>query len=133
MSSSLRFQAAHAHAEINVTPLIDVLLALVVILMIAAPLTMKKLPLPLAGGQAAPSPRTATLSILSTGELFLDGHAVNRSALGKTLSVWAQQAPPPVLEIHSDRDTRYEAVAAALGIAQASGLESIRIEGTATP
>ena len=82
MSATLRFHASNEQAEINVTPLIDVLLALVVILMIAAPLTMKKLGVPLAGGpETVPPPRVATLSVLSTGELFLDGNAVNRAQL----------------------------------------------------
>lgn len=131
MSATLRFNASNEQAEINVTPLIDVLLALVVILMIAAPLSMKKLGVPLAGS-AAPQieQRTATLSILSTGELFLDGNAINRAQLGATLSAWAESAQPPSLDIRSDRETSYDKVASALAIAQRSGLAAIRVEGT---
>lgn len=125
-----RMHAAHAQAEINVTPLIDVLLALVVILMIAAPLTMKKLALPLQGqSTAVGEPRIARLAILATGELFLDGSAVNRVELAAILERWADAAEPPVLAIHADRDTRYDQVAATLDIARHSGLAGIRVEG----
>lgn len=133
MSATLRFHTSNEQAEINVTPLIDVLLALVVILMIAAPLTMKKLGVPLAGGsETSPPPRTATLSILSTGELFLDGNAINRAQLGATLSAWASSPQPPALDIRSDRETSYDKVASTLAIAQGSGLAAIRVEGTRT-
>lgn len=129
MSATLRFHASDAQAEINVTPLIDVLLALVVILMIAAPLTMKKLSVPLAGGNAAPTPRTATLSVLSTGEFFLDGNAVSRAQLDATLGAWANAPQQPVLAVRADRDTSYDKVADALAIAQRSGLAGVKVEG----
>lgn len=128
MNSNGRFHASPAQAEINVTPLIDVLLALVVILMIAAPLTMKKLSLPLAGGPSTAAPQSATLSILATGELFLQGQPVNRAQLGATLAAWGNSPQPPALEIRSDRDSRYENVADVLALAQSSGLSAIRIE-----
>jgi biopolymer transport protein ExbD len=131
MSATLRFHASNEQAEINVTPLIDVLLALVVILMIAAPLTMKKLGVPLAGDhETAPPPRTATLSVLSTGELFLDGNAINRAQLDATLETWAHSPQPPALDIRADRETSYDKVASTLAIAQRSGLAAIRVQGT---
>lgn len=130
MSATLRFNASNEQAEINVTPLIDVLLALVVILMIAAPLTMKKLNVPLSGGREAAPPRTATLSVLSTGELFLDGNAINRAQLDATLSAWANSPQPPALDIRADRETSYDKVASTLAIAQNSGLAAIRVQGT---
>lgn len=131
MSATLRFHASNEQSEINVTPLIDVLLALVVILMIAAPLTMKKLGVPLAGDhETAPPPRTATLSVLSTGELFLDGNAINRAQLGATLETWANSPQPPALDIRADRETSYDKVASTLAIAQRSGLAAIRVQGT---
>ena len=132
MSATLRFHASNEQAEINVTPLIDVLLALVVILMIAAPLTMKKIGVPLAGGNEAAPPRTATLSILSTGELFLNGNAVNRAQLGATLNAWADSPQPPALDVRADRDTSYDKVASTLAIAQRSGLAAIHVQGTGT-
>jgi len=132
MSATLRFHASNEQAEINVTPLIDVLLALVVILMIAAPLTMKKIGVPLAGApETSPPPSAATLSVLSTGELFLDGTAVTRAQLDATLNAWANAPQQPTLAVRADRYTSYDMVAAALAIAQHSGLAGIKVEGTA--
>jgi len=115
------FRSHAARAEINVTPLIDVLLALVVILIVAAPIALRRLPLP-GDSHRSGNPHTLALSILSTGELYLEGVAVNRAQLADTLSVEAAAAQPPVLEIRSDANTPYEKVADTLALAQRSGL-----------
>jgi biopolymer transport protein ExbD/biopolymer transport protein TolR len=120
------FRSHAARAEINVTPLIDVLLALVVILIVAAPVALHRLPLPGDSHQAGAS-RTLALSILSTGELYLGGIAMSRGQLARTLSAEAVVSPPPLLEIRSDADTPYEKVADTLALAQRSGLGAISI------
>ena len=116
------FRSHAARAEINVTPLIDVLLALVVIMIVAAPIAMRRLPLPLDSHRSGVPPHTLALSILSTGELYLEGVAVNRAQLAGTLSFEAAAAQPPVLEIRSDANTPYDKVADTLALAQRSGL-----------
>jgi biopolymer transport protein ExbD/biopolymer transport protein TolR len=86
-----------------------VLLALVVILMVTAPLAIKRLPLPL-GSQPidAPMPRTLGLSVLSTGELYLEGHAVSRAELASALRASAAAAAAAAQhEIQSARIARY--------------------------
>ncbi|HEU4665493.1 MAG TPA: biopolymer transporter ExbD [Dokdonella sp.] len=130
-TDAFRSHAAPTQAEINVTPLIDVLLALVVILMVTAPLAMKRLPLPLGNDRDTPStPRTLALSVLSTGELYLEGRAVSRAELASALGLEAQMPKPPVLEIRSDADTPYAKVVEALAVARSSGIEGIKVEGT---
>ena len=85
---------------------------------------------PLAGGHdAAPPPRIVTLSVLSTGELFLDGNAVNRAQLNATLDAWASAPQQPVLAVRADRDTSYDKVADVLATAQRSGLAGVKVEG----
>lgn len=121
------FRSHAAHAEINVTPLIDVLLALVVILIVAAPMALHRVPLPADSHRQAATPRTLALSILSTGEIYLGGVAMNRAQLARTLSAEALALPAPLLEIRSDADTPYEKVADALALAQGSGLGAISI------
>lgn len=127
---SLRSYAPTVQADINVTPLIDVMLALVMILMLTAPLALHRLPLPLGGpdGATAP-PRTLGLSIKSTGELYLDGTAVNRAQLASALAAAAQAEMPPVLEVHPEATTRYDDVATTLALARNSGMSAIRVEG----
>ena len=127
---SLRFSAPTVQADINVTPLIDVMLALVMILMLTAPLALHRLPLPLGGPDgAAPPPRNLTLSIKATGELYLDGSAVNRAQLASALASAAQADTPPLLQVRPEATTRYDDVATTLALAQTSGISAIRVEG----
>lgn len=122
-------EACAVRSEINVTPLIDVMLALVMILMVTAPLVMHRMPLPIGDGrsEAAATP-ALKLSILSTGELYLDHAPVSRAQLAIVLEAAAKAAVPPALEVRAEADARYDNVAAALAIAERAGLASIRVE-----
>jgi biopolymer transport protein ExbD len=129
-TDAFRSHAGATRVEINVTPLIDVMLALVVIMIVAAPIALKRMPVPLAhSSDAAPPPRTLSLSVMSTGELYLQGVAVSRAQLATTLAAEASAAEPPTLDIRSDADTPYDKFADTLAIAERSGLSGIRVEG----
>lgn len=117
-------------AEINVTSLIDVLLALVLILMVTAPLALHRIPLPLGSNPGAGEPKLLGLSVKTTGELYLQGVAVSRAQLSVALANAANSASPPILEVRPEASTHYEEVAAVLALAKRSGLPAIRIEGT---
>lgn len=119
-------------AEINVTSLIDVLLALVLILMVTAPMTMHRIPLPLGANVGDAEPKIVGLSVKTTGELYLDGTAVSRAQLSAALAAAAASATPPVLEIRPEATTRYDDVAEVLALAKRSQLPAIRIEGART-
>ena len=119
-------------AEINVTSLIDVLLALVLILMVTAPLSMHRIPLPLGGHSAGDEPTILGLSVKTTGELYLNGTAVSRAQLSTALETAANSTSPPILEVRPEASTRYDDVAAVLALAKRSGLPAIRVEGTRT-
>jgi biopolymer transport protein ExbD len=95
---------------------------ILIVLIVAAPVALHRLPLPGDSHRSDSSHMTLALSILSTGELYLEGVAVNRAQLASTLSVEAAAARPPVLEIRSDANTPYEKVADTLALAQRSGL-----------
>lgn len=116
-------------AEINVTSLIDVLLALVLILMVTAPMTMHRIPLPLGANVGDAEPKIVGLSVKTTGELYLDGTAVSRAQLSAALAAAAASATPPVLEIRPEATTRYDDIAEVLALAKRSQLPAIRIEG----
>lgn len=117
-------------AEINVTSLIDVLLALVLILMVTAPVALHRIPIPLGSNTGGAEPKTLGLSVKTTGELYLQGSAVSRAQLSSALAVAAAEAQPPILEIRPEATTRYDQVADVLALAKRSGLPAIRIEGT---
>lgn len=126
---SLRFSAPAVQAEINVTPLIDVMLALVMILMLTAPLALHKLSLPLAGSDSPLQVQTVLLSVKSTGELYLDGAALSRAQLRAALATIANAASPALLEVHPEATTRYDDVATVLALARNAGIDAIRVEG----
>lgn len=130
---SLRLSQTYAPApvrsEINVTSLIDVLLALVLILMVTAPLALHRIPLPLGSNRDGAEASILGLTIKTTGELYLDGVAVNRAQLAATLASTAASANPPLLEVRPEASARYDDVATVLAVAKRSGLPAIRIEG----
>ena len=126
---ALRSDASAVQAQINVTPLIDVLLVLLMILMLTTPLAMHRVPLPLGSNVGNAEPRTLALSVKASGELYLDGNAVNRAQLAAELAAAAVQDQPPLLEIRPEANTRYERVADALVLAGNSGLSAIRVVG----
>lgn len=127
---TLRLDARVPQAEINVTPLIDVLLALVMILMLTAPMALHRIALPLGGDGHAIQQRTLLLSLKTTGELYLDGAAVSRGQLATELSAAAAAPLPALLEVRPEATTPYDEVARALALAKRSGIDSIRVQGT---
>jgi len=135
MSAFALDRESSGFAEINVTPLVDVMLVLLIIFMIATPLVTHKLTLnfgnnPCVGACPAPSD-PVTLSIKQSGELYWNGVALNRSELASNLAVIAQQPEPPSLNLRPEARTRYELVADVLAAAKNAKLSRIAIEPAA--
>lgn len=128
------FHRVDLQAEINITPLIDVMLALLAIFMIAAPVVTRQIDLPLAGSTAPPppvEPPLLTLSIMGAGEWYLDGVAVTRAGLADRLRTRIASAPvAPIVELRAQPTSAYDDLASALAVARASGVTQLRI---ATP
>ena len=115
-------------AEINVTPMVDVMLVLLVIFILAAPLFTHaiKLDLPQANaGPAATLPVTITLSIDAAGVVYWNDAAVPTAELPARMAQAARQQPLPDLQLRADRGTRYEVIAQVMAAAQANGLNRI--------
>tara|TARA_S200000501_G_scaffold343695_1_gene354842 strand:+ start:105 stop:521 length:417 start_codon:yes stop_codon:yes gene_type:complete len=115
-------------SEINVTPMVDVMLVLLVIFIITAPLFTHaiKLTLPTASSQPAPENiDTITLTINSNNEIFWNNEAINRDALKKLLEIESIKDPQPKLYLRVDEMTRYGIVAQILSSAKDSGLSKI--------
>ena len=115
-------------AEINVTPMVDVMLVLLVIFIITAPLFTHavKLELPTASSAPAPEkPESITLSINAEGKLFWNNAAVSLDELGARFATAAQKKPQPELQLRADKSTRYEVIAQVMSAAQTNGMTKI--------
>jgi biopolymer transport protein ExbD len=112
-------------SEINVTPMVDVMLVLLVIFIITAPLFTHAIKLDLPTAQSAPAaekPETVSLSINAEGGIFWDKERVSTTELDTKLAAAAQKKPQPELQLRADKSTRYEVIAQVMAAAQASGM-----------
>ncbi|MDB5989805.1 MAG: biopolymer transporter ExbD [Herbaspirillum sp.] len=115
-------------AEINVTPMVDVMLVLLVIFIMAAPLFTHAIKLDLPSAQSAPSdekPQTVTIAVDPAGKLFWNDAPVSRADLTARLTLEAAKKPQPDVMIRADKNTRYEVVTDLLAAAQTQGLSKI--------
>ncbi|MDG2536245.1 biopolymer transporter ExbD [Dyella jiangningensis] len=127
MAFSARVQAAPL-AQINVTPLVDVLLVLLVIVMITSPaLTHKlKLDLPQAGRTTHTNPsERVRLAIHTDGSMYWNDMPVNPAMLEAQLAVAARTPQPPRLLLDPADGASYEVVASVIAGAKRQGLEKI--------
>jgi len=115
-------------AEINVTPLVDVTLVLLVVFIIAAPLLTYAIKLDLPAAEAAPAgpaPDAIDVAIDAGGALFWNGTAVDTAELAARLKQAAGVSPQPELHLRADRAVRYEFVAQLMAAAQHAGIQHI--------
>jgi biopolymer transport protein ExbD len=114
-------------AEINVTPLADVMLVLLITFMITAPLAAHKVKveLPIASLENPPAEAAKhpiTLAVKDTGDLFWDDEPVTEASMLAKLRVAAQRQPQPELQIRADKDTEYSLISTVMGDAKAAGM-----------
>ena len=115
-------------SEINMTPLIDVMLVLLVIFIITAPLMTSslKLDLPKAeGGGASSAPAFLALAIDAEGRLFLGDEATERPRLVQRAREAAQRDPATEVQLRADSRVPYGRVAEVIGWLQEAGLTRI--------
>lgn len=115
-------------ADINMTPLIDVMLVLLVIFIITAPLLTHAIRLDLPKVASAPAhqtPQTITLSIDDAGRLYWNGKQASLEAVRASLAAAGKTQPPPDIHLRAARATRYDIIAQVMGAAQQAGLERI--------
>jgi biopolymer transport protein ExbD len=115
-------------AEINMTPLIDVMLVLLVIFIITAPLFTHaiRLDLPKVSSQAVrETPETITLSIDGAGKLYWNDKPIALEQMRAQFVAQGKRAEPPEIHLRASRDTRYDVIAQVMGAAQSAGLNRI--------
>jgi len=115
-------------AEINMIPLIDVMLVLLIIFIIAAPLLTHavKIDLPVADSAVVNmKPETIQLGIEADGRFLWNGESVEESELDALMREAASREPLPELHLQVDAATPYEFVARTMARASRAGLEKI--------
>jgi biopolymer transport protein ExbD len=115
-------------AEINMVPLIDVMLVLLIIFIVAAPLLTHavKVDLPKASSSPnTPPPESVQVSIDANNQIFWNKQAVDAPTLANKLAEAAQQMPQPTLHLRADRTTPYEKIAQVMSSAAKAGLVKI--------
>jgi biopolymer transport protein ExbD len=115
-------------SDINITPLVDVMLVLLVIFMLAVPAMTRTLPvrLPVPGPDTVP-PQRATLLVQATGDFVLNGQVLTAAALEPALDDLVARSPQALLRIDAAADSEYQAFATALAAVQRSGLANVSV------
>jgi biopolymer transport protein ExbD len=114
--------------EINMTPLVDVMLVLLIIFLVTIPAMHHavKIDLPRASSQPVEDkPQTVDVAIEGDGTILWDDHAVTREQLQTRITEAAQRTPQPELHLRADRKVAYERVAEVMSDAQAGGLTKL--------
>jgi biopolymer transport protein TolR len=134
-----RTQGPQPMSDINMTPLVDVMLVLVVIFIITAPLLASSIRLDLPKSDAAKpneAPQFVTLAVDKAGQAFLNDQPVSAEQLEQRLAQTANSNPDTELQLRADATVPYGKVIALMGVAQKAGLSRIGFvaeppEGTA--
>jgi biopolymer transport protein ExbD len=138
MAVSLGGNSGGPMSEINVTPLVDVMLVLLIIFMITAPLMSHSITfeLPTANpktkeGEVLVPP--LDLAVKQDGSMYLNDQPVTEAELRAQLAVNAQKSPQPELQIRADKATEFKIVKKVIGNAKDSGMVHVGFMTTDAP
>ena len=128
MSFGTQDDADEVMNEINMTPLVDVMLVLLIIFIITIPVMKHSVNVDLPQATNQPEnmkPETVNLSIDAQGQYHWNAQAISDDALVAQLQAEGAKDPQPDLHIRGDRNVRYERVAQAMAAAQRAGVRKI--------
>ncbi|MGB9822711.1 protein TolR [Thermodesulfovibrio sp.] len=112
-------------ADINVTPLVDVMLVLLIIFMVTAPLLKQGIDvnLPKAKGKSLEETEKISIVITKEGKIFLNDKIINKDDLPSILNSYRESNTAVLLK--ADKDVPYGLVAEVMGEIKAAGIEKI--------
>jgi biopolymer transport protein ExbD len=115
-------------SEINMTPLVDVMLVLLIIFIITVPVLTNSVRVDLPRARSAVSeakPQTVVISITADGAVHWNEEAVDEAELEHRLHTVAAHTPQPEIQLRGDRKAAYEHVIRAMAAAQRAGIERL--------
>jgi biopolymer transport protein TolR len=115
-------------SDINMTPLVDVMLVLVVIFIITAPLMTSAIKLDLPKTEAAQpvdAPKFVTIVVDKAGQIFLNDQVTSLTQLSESLTKTAQNSKDTEVQLRADEAVPYGKVVEVMGVAQKAGLSRI--------
>ena len=128
MSFGINDNSDEVMSEINMTPLVDVMLVLLVIFIITVPVIQHavKVELPrISSARDQTPPENLQLAVNAQGQFFLGKQAIAAAQLENVLQLEAAKTPQAQLYIRGDKKVAYEHVAYAMSAAQRAGLKAI--------
>ncbi len=121
-------------ADINVTPLVDVMLVLLIIFMITAPLMSHKVKVDLPQATLAEKPKIdqppITLAVTAAGKVYWNDEEVNPDMLDARLAVLAQRTPQPQVDVRADNITKYSVIADVVKKVRLAGIRKVGFVST---
>jgi biopolymer transport protein ExbD len=121
-------------ADINVTPLVDVMLVLLIIFMITAPLMSHKVKVDLPQATLEEKPKIdqppITLAITAAGKVYWNDEAVSADMLEARLAVLAQRTPQPQVDVRADNVTKYSVIADVVKKVRLAGIRKVGFVST---
>jgi biopolymer transport protein ExbD len=125
---------ADVMVEMNTTPLIDVMLVLLVMLIITIPIQLHSVNLDMPSAAAPPplvEPQVVRIDVTAAGQLLWNGELLaDRAALEAKLGAAATLADQPEIHLRPDRRAKYDSVAGVLAAAQRHGLAKVGLVGS---
>ena len=115
-------------AEINVTPMVDVMLVLLIIFMVSAPLLTVGVPIDLPQTKAKElntEAKPITVSVTPAGDIFIGDQPVQLDGLVNAINAQPQAAPDQRIYVRGDQTANYGAVMKVMGVLSASGFSKI--------
>ena len=131
-----RSKGSEPMSEINVTPMVDVMLVLLVIFILTAPLMASSIKLDLPktdAAKASEAPKFVTLVVDKTGQIFLNDKPIVIDELRTSLSQTAVKNPDTEVQLRADEAVPYGKVVEVMGAAQKAGLNRIGFVADAPP
>ena len=129
-SGNARRSSYRPMAEINVTPMVDVMLVLLIVFMVAAPLLTAGVPVDLPKSQAqalSDDKPPLVISVKSSGDIFLQETAIDEDALVPKLQAITSNNPDAVIYIRGDKAIDYGRVMEVMGLIASAGFTKLSL------